>query len=123
MVESLDGEKRYAWTLWRLPPGTPIDRVDARIYPTQYLQCAGTRERVTIEVRRDGSDGREPGHFVVGRGVGDGEQGDEVVRWDRHSTVVRSSEVFGSHQALSVLVAYYETDDVPPGHSLRPLRP
>ena len=122
MVDSLDGVRRYAWTLWRLPQGTPIDLLDTRVYPTQYLQLAGTRQRMTIEIRRDGSDGMEPGHYVVGRergGTGPADEAGEVIRWDKHSTVVRPSEVFTSDQALPVLVAYYQTDDVPPGHSLR----
>jgi len=48
----LDGTNRYSLSLWRLPGGVPFDRVDLAKWPQEYIQVAGSRERMTVEVRR-----------------------------------------------------------------------
>lgn len=121
MLENLDGRRRFAWSVWRLPDGVSFPDVDLRAFPREYLQCAGTRERMTVEVRRQ----EEPGayrQYTIGRSDGgDDEPLDQVITWDKHSATIRRSEVFDAAQAYPVFLAYYETDGIPGEYRLREL--
>lgn len=98
MLDVLDGSRRYAWSLWQTPPGASPDRVNMKWFPLEYLQCAGTRERMTVEVRRPEVDGvfRQ---YALAR-PSSAPVGDEVIRWEAFETVVRSNEVFDVESAF-----------------------
>lgn len=117
MLESLDGSRRLAWSIWQTPPGVPLDRVNMKRFPQEYLQCAGTRERMTVEVRRREMDGvfRQ---YALGR-TGSEPGSEEVIRWDAFETVVRSNEVFDAEAAFPVFLAYYTAGCVPDDYPLR----
>jgi len=86
-------------------------------FPQEYLQCAGTRERMTVEVRRREADGAFRQYALARPGVEAG--GEEVIRWDAFETVVRSNEVFDAKAALPVFLAYFTEGNVPNEYPLR----
>ncbi|EGD40661.1 hypothetical protein NBCG_05085 [Nocardioidaceae bacterium Broad-1] len=117
----LDGVLRYSLSIWRLPNDVPFDRIDLGAWPQEYIQAAGSAERMTLEVRR--MDGAEPEQFVVGRqGASKADHGaGAAVRWGDFEAQVNWSEVFTAAEAADVFVSYYETDRVPDGIHLRPI--
>ena len=116
----LDGTSRYSLSLWRLPDGVPFDLVDLANWPQEYVQVAGSHERLTVELRR--SEGGVARHYVVGHVDGSERTSDEVIiPWNGYEARVRASEVFDAGEAAAVLFAYYLAGDVPSSYALRPL--
>jgi hypothetical protein len=120
----LDGKRRFALLLWRLPEGVPFDLVDLDSGPTEYIQCAGGASgRFTCEVRRLDADG-SPRHEVIGRRA-DGVASivrTEVIYWAENESTVQQNEVlsrgelrelFGSYPASGEIPASYDTRSLP----------
>ena len=120
-VGLLDGTSRYSLSLWRLPEGVPFDRVDLVNWPQEYVQVAGSHERLTVEFRR--SEVGVARQYVVGHVVGHERTSDEVViPWNGYEARVLATEVFDASEAADVLLAYYLLGDVPSSsYTLRPL--
>jgi len=116
----MDGVAFYANLLWRLPPGKDIDQVSPETDAQEYLQCAGSAQAMTVELRRI-IDGRSR-HFVIGRPERrpDGPPS-EVIRWDAFTTRIYPNEVFVAAEAAVLFTCYYETDDIPATYQLREL--
>ena len=117
MLDNLDGSERYAWSLWQTPPGIPLDRVNLKRFPQEYLQCAGTHERMTVEVRRQEVDGAFRQYAL--RRPGSEPGGEEVIPWDAYETVVHSNEVFDAKTAFPIFLAYYADGSTPDDYPLR----
>jgi hypothetical protein len=116
----LDGTRRYSLSLWRLPDGVPFDRVDLRSWPQEYVQVAGSRERMTIEVRR--LEAGTPCQYVIGHpALGGRADPREVIAWDGCKTTVLESEVFDAAEAADVMACYHDTGGVPCTYRLRRL--
>ena len=119
-LNRMNGSSFWAYSLWRAPEGA--DLLDDIPLSDEYMQCAGSAEALTIEVRTLDADGT-PHQYTVGK---PGEQtGDptEVIRWDdgRHSTKVFPNEVFTADEAAEVFYAYFLTDTVSAPYVLREL--
>jgi hypothetical protein len=120
-LNRMNGASFWAYSIWRAPEGANL--VEEIPFSEDYIQCAGSAEAMTIELRMRGTDGASH-QYTVGRPEGEqsGEPS-ETIRWDdgRHSTRVFANEVFTADEAADVLYAYYLTDTVPPGYQLREL--
>jgi hypothetical protein len=119
----LDGVRLYSLILWAIPPGVPFDRVDLRKWPQEYIQAAGSRDRLMVEVRRI-LDGR-PQQRVVGHqtspDAADSGAG-EIIHWNGCETAVLPGEVFEAGEAGDLFVGYYQTAGIPPQYTLRVLQ-
>ena len=116
----LDGKKLYSLLLWRLPSGKSLDETSPRKDADEYIQCAGSDDRITVEVRRRRGDRFE--HFVVGRAEKHGDGGKKVtIHWDSAETVVAPNEVLTPSEAAELFLAYYRTGWVPSRYVLRAL--
>jgi hypothetical protein len=119
-VRLLDGVDRYSLSLWAVPPGMPFDRLDLRNWPKEYIQCAGSAERMTVEIRRliDGV-----GHqYVLGHPVtASAEPPEETIAWDGVQTTVRSNEIFNASEAADLFIHYFRTSDSPDSYGRREL--
>ena len=51
-LHRLDGNKLYSLILWKMPAGKHLDEVDPDTDAEEYIQCAGSADRMTVEVRR-----------------------------------------------------------------------
>ena len=116
----LDGTNRYSLSLWRLPGGVPFDRVDLAKWPQEYIQVAGSRERMTVEVRRYEDEVLR--QYVVGHAERcEPSIAEEVILWNGYEARVRANEVFDAAAAADLFAAYYATGSIPNAYSLRPL--
>jgi hypothetical protein len=118
-LDRLDGTTRFSVCLWELPAGTLFDHVKFDRWPLRYLQAAGNRDRMTVEIRRDGEPGDR--HFVIGRSNTIETERTEEIRWDTYSTHIYKVEVFTAAQAVPLFLSYWQTNDVPQGYRLRAL--
>ena len=120
MLQNLDGSKRYSLLLWKLPKGKSFYDVSAKRDANEYMQCAGSADRMTVEVRRIRAGRVE--HYVVGHAPNGAKQGQtETIHWDSVDTVVASNEVFAATEAAKLFETYYRTNWVPSNYVLRPL--
>lgn len=120
-LNGMNASSFWAYSLWRAPEGA--DLLQSIPFSDEYMQCAGTAEALTIEVRYVGPDGT-PHQYTVGRPGGDltGEP-TEVIHWDegRYSTTVYPHEVFTADEAAVVFYTYFLTDKVAQPYVLREL--
>lgn len=120
-VRLLDGVKRYSLMLWAMPPGLPLDSIDLHEWPQEYIQAAGSKDQLAVEIRRivDGS----PQQYVVGHDTGTAGQSpeSEVVSWNGCETIVQLNELFDAAEVGELFVEYYLTNSIPASHVLRKL--
>ena len=118
-LEIMDGERRYAYALWRQPPR---DQMYLRVqgWPWSYIQSAGSAEAMTVEIRVSGGMDKVAEQFVVGRPVED-QAAEPVVniRWNGNDHIVFANEVFEVKEAGDIYWYYYQHDTVPDGYWLR----
>lgn len=118
----MDGDSVWGMALWRIPvEAEGRAQTDEIPRSAEYVQCAGSAQAMTIEVRRL-SGGETPRQYTVGRATGTprGEQ-DSIITWDggRQSARVFANEVFDADEAAEVFAQYLQTGAVPPTCSLR----
>lgn len=116
-LDRLDGTSSYSFILWRLPAGKTLGEASPWDEAEEYLQSAGSAQRMTVELRRmvDG----EPVQYVVGRPTGSYAAEETKITWDGVSTTVYANEVFETPEAANLFIAYYESGEVPPDYHLR----
>lgn len=120
-LNRMNGTSSWAYGLWRAPAGT--DLLEELPFTEEYLQCAGSAEALTIEVRILDPDGTAH-QYTVGKPDGDSTaEPKEVIRWDsdRSGTTVHPHEVFTADEAADIFYAYFLTDRVAPPYVLREL--
>ncbi len=114
----LDGTKFYSLLLWKLPPGKSLDDVSPDEDANEYIQCAGSADRMTVEVRR--LKGGTYEQFVVGRAPnGESPEKKETIHWEKVDTVVARNEIFSADEAAELFRSYYTTGWVPSRYILR----
>lgn len=120
-LNRMNGRSLWAYSLWRAPEGS--DLLDDIPLSDEYVQCAGTAEALTIEVRVVDDDGVAHQYTVGKPGATPAGAPTEVIQWDegRHSTKVHPHEVFTADEAAEVFIAYFLTDKVPDEYTLREL--
>lgn len=118
ILHRMDGAKFYSLLLWKLPPGKILYDVSPDKDANEYIQCAGSANGMTVEVRRSKGDKYE--HFVVGRSP-DGENPGkkETIHWEAVDTVVAPNEVFSADEATELFLSYYRMGWVPSKYVLR----
>ena len=121
----MDGVKHFSMLVWALPEGvTHIDDVP-RSSPARatYIQCGGSAEAMTIEIRVTHDDGSYE-HYAVAREPVTDPEAWTTVSWDDggsepYSVQVHPEEVFTGEQAVPVFRAYIEDNALPPADLLR----
>jgi len=121
MLRNFDGTMAFALLLWKLPPGKRLDDVKSPDEAAnEYIQCAGSADRMTCEVRR--LRGGQYEHLVLGHAPdGDNLGNKETIHWDDVETLVAPNEVFSADEAAELFLSYYRTGWVPSKYVLRPV--
>ncbi|WP_278578680.1 NTP pyrophosphohydrolase [Rothia aeria] len=120
----LEGYKRYALVVWALPEG--VDHVDDvprdSVALSNYMQCGGSTQAMTVEVRVTQEDGSYE-HYVVARKPVTDPDAWTTITWagNRMPVQVHPEEVFTGEQAAPVFRAYIEDGVIPPRELLRTL--
>lgn len=118
VLSSLDGMDSFAVSLWPLPPGVSSTAdLEPAGYSEQFLQCAGSADRMTIEVRVafEGT-GRL---FTLGRPVRARSVQTTGVRWRGQELQVHDNEVFEYQEASTIFLAYLKSGATPSTYTLR----
>lgn len=110
----LNGTSFFAYSIWHYPDGVDFYEVDYDAIE-EYLQTAGSAERLTVEIREDDGAGGYA-QYVLATAPITGTASETIV-WDRHSTQVHPEEVFTAEQAQPLFKEYFATgrisSDVP----------
>lgn len=115
----MDGKRLFAYSLWHYPDDVQFEKVKTDDIE-EYLQCAGSAEAMTVEVREDdGADGYA--QYVLAREPVTGEPSEEI-SWDAYSTLVHPEEVFTAEQATALFECYFDTGQIPADVPRRRLR-
>lgn len=113
------GEVNTVVRIYRIPDGALQGDT---ISPKEWIQTAGTADRLTVEVKLRGDDNvfRQ---YVVGRTAPDVDPTtlSETIAFGDHTVKVRKSEVLNAEDAIGLFLYYYEHDQVPGGWALREL--
>ncbi|MDT5095658.1 MAG: hypothetical protein QOH60_5021 [Mycobacterium sp.] len=110
-----DGEYEY-YLIYPLPADAEYDEV---VHPTEWLQTAGSAERLTVEIKRLDDDGVHR-LYTVGRADAANESNaSEAVRRGDVEYAVRPSEVLTAADALTLFQHYYDHHEIPQGWHLR----
>jgi hypothetical protein avisC_03613 len=121
----LDGKYVFSLVVWGLPEGVfHVDDVP-RSSPARgtYIQCGGSTEAMTIEIRITHDDNSYEQYTVARQPVVDPEAW-VTVSWDNGGPVpfniqVHPEEIFTGEQAVPVFRAYIENNLLPPAELLR----
>ena len=117
VMSRLDGDERYSLVLGALPGGKGIGDVDTKAWPVEYVQCAGSSEALTVEIRvGTGDDAKQS---VVGRSGEHSDEADVDIPWDGYVSSVYPDEVFDADEAIELFAYYLVHAAVPPDCSLR----
>lgn len=121
----LDGKYVFSIVVWALPEGvTHIDDVPySSPARATYIQCGGSTEAMTIEIRVTHDDDSYEQYAVAREPVADPEAW-TTVSWDNgnpepFTIQVHPEEVFTGKQAVPVFRAYIEDGALPPAELLR----
>jgi len=109
----LDGVERYALSLWRLPHGRSLDRVDLDVWPREYIQAAGSQTAMTVELR-EAVDGK-PAHYVLGlegTALMHDESVDVEIPWNGAVSIVRKHEVLSGAEGAEAFAEYLRSGQV-----------
>jgi hypothetical protein len=120
-LSTMDGRSKWGYSLWRAPEGANL--LEDIPLSDEYLQCAGSADALTIEVRIVDGDGTAR-QYALGRlSPGSPAEPSVAISWDRgrHSTTVSPNEVFTADEAAQIFYAYFLTDRVPETYRLREL--
>jgi hypothetical protein len=124
----LDGKRTWSEVWASLPDPFDGDHrlpdIDFDHWPEEYIQAAGRRGRLTVEIRKSTAAGFR--QFVVGRPDGDRLARNtsvptDVVEWSDYSVTVFPHEVWTSASATPVFRHWFETGSLPTDLLLREL--
>lgn len=107
-LSRMDAEKFFSFCLWHYAEGSEF------VAPTSlanYLQTAGSADRLTVELRETGADGSHT-HWVLGRAAVTGTES-EAVAWNGRTTHVHPEEVWTAEQAAPLFEQYSAERTVP----------
>ncbi len=100
--------KTTTYVLWHYPSNEEFAHPKSL---TNYLQCAGTAERMTLELRATHDNG-EYTHWILGREPITDNETEEIV-WDHGSTMVHPEEVWTAEQAAPLFEQYAHQRTIP----------
>ncbi|MCI2959207.1 hypothetical protein MN032_16075 [Agromyces atrinae] len=116
----LDGQDEFSWSLWKLPDDVEFPDVDLSVWPREYMQSAGSADRMVIEMRVFDADS-EPHQLSIGRGGSREEDPAEPVVYGSYTLRVHPDEIFTADEATEVYYSYFQTGDIPAGFVTREL--
>jgi len=121
ILRGLDGERWHSLVLALLPVGVDFRDCDLDAEVDEYIQCAGSADRLTIEVRKREAKGLV--QYVVGSQLHeqDSPRPTEEVGWGDHAVHVYDQELFDATSALPIFLEYGATGELPDGFTTREL--
>ena|ERR1712000_15966 len=113
IVDSLgDGDHEFV-SINRVPPETEYDEFP---YMDQWMQAAGEKQQLVVEVKRLEADGIHR-LYVVGRAATVAES--KQIGIGTRQILAYPEEIMGFDQAMDLFTHYYKYDTIPDGWFLR----
>ena len=102
----MDGDRLFTFLLWELPDGRSFERGLRGLEPLVFIQCAGSADALTVEVREPGTEG---GYVLSTVGRADEEPGpqDVQIEWRGNTALVCRNERWNSDHAAALFLAYW----------------
>lgn len=98
-------------------PDTDFERVRLDRWPVHFILAAGTRDRMTVEIRFAAGDSDV--QAVIGKTQTIDSEPDQVIEWDGIATAVFETEVFTAAEAVPLFLPYWQRGRVPDTYALR----
>ena len=118
--------KKGNWyvVFFALPEGISYDEMRTKkIGATEYVQAAGTAEKMAVEIRKLG--GEQWGAKWVRYGIGHPHDGlapvDVPLELPNGTEFISAPEVFAAEEAAQVFMSYYNAGAIPDEYVLRPI--
>lgn len=118
-LAGLDGTGHFAVSLWRLPEGKRLWDELSGSWPFQFLQAAGSAQRMMVEVRQ--SDERGQSHLYRLQRSSSGVDATTGIQRGAYREQVAEQECFIADEAATIFWHYYEHGTVPQSYDLRVL--
>lgn len=115
-LANMNGTSFFAYCMWSYPDDVYFDELDLSTAGQEYLQCAGSAEAMSVEIRILVDDGYE--QYAIRREPLSGEC-NVVIPYDAYSVTIYPSEVFTAKQAALLFDHYLKTTTIPEGYHLR----
>jgi hypothetical protein len=118
-LQNMDGDLRWCVALWRLPEDTPTRGLNYD-GAKEFIQSAGNRGRMTVELRRYEAGRQDYCQYLVGRPASP-----QVapllakVGWQDKTVALFENEVFSAESAAEIYSYYLRHDEVPAYCTLR----
>lgn len=104
------------YMIYPIPPGA---KQGEKVNPPEWIEAAGTAERLTVEVKQRDADG-VCRLYTVGRpSAAEETEASEVLRFTFKQAHVRPSEVLTTTDAIGLFQHYYDHHAIPEGWHLR----
>ncbi|MFG1781836.1 hypothetical protein ACGFIU_05335 [Rhodococcus oryzae] len=121
-LRRFNGNDRFSLNLAKMPSPTWLDDLtedDMRRMGEEYLQCAGSAEAMSVEIRT--KVGGVPRLYTIGRpGLRQGEPTVEIPFQEGNRVLhVYPSEVFIADEAAGMFFEYHCSNSIPEGLQLR----
>ena len=109
-AELLDGVERFSLSLWAQPTTVAFDKIDLSKWPFEYIQAAGSRDRLLVELRKvEGGIARQ---FAIGRRSVEPSQSakEEIVAWNGCLSKVMQNEILDSQDCVQLFLGYISSE-------------
>lgn len=102
----MDADRLFAFLLWEVPGDRSIDDGLRGVEPLSFIQCAGSADALTVEVREPDADG---GYVLSTLGRADDEPGpqDVQIEWRGNTKLVCDNERWNSDGAAALFLTYW----------------
>ena len=116
----MDGDRLFTFLLWELPAARSFENGLGGLEPLEFIQCAGSAEALTVEVRRrDDTDTYVL--WTAGRAGEDPGPRDVEIEWRGNINVVHGNERWTSDEAAELFLTYWRSGTLPDDITRRPL--
>jgi hypothetical protein len=117
LLRNLDADESRSVLVWRMPAGVTLGDVkDPRQESDEYLQSAGSSDRMSLEIRKE--VGGTSVLYAVGRS-GEEHAIWQDLKWGSHTLKLRSNEIFSADEALPIYEQYIRKGQLPKELALR----
>jgi hypothetical protein len=120
-LHRMDGKKLYSLVMWRLPANESFEKSNPNRNAEEYLQCAGSADRVAVELRK--REGTGFAQYAIGQVRGKLPSPDlsERISWAAYTVEVAQHEVFNADTAYPLFREYFLAGRLPDDVTLRGL--
>jgi hypothetical protein len=117
-----DGDRLFAFLLWELPIDGRFEEGLQGVEPLTFVQCAGSADALTVELREPGESCGGYVLSTLGRTSDETGPRDVAIDWRGNTKHVHHNERWSSDEAADLFLTYWRNGrTLPPGLTKRPV--